>query len=309
MFKIISQLCFIGLIVSLSIVQIPASATTTSLDDQRKVEVELYKWFGESPQAKLVRVINPYGSVSSRTASVSKVELSGAIQRIGDAPPQHHIEVKEQRGVIEVIVSYPPDSIRDAAGRLTGRVDLGVWIPSWVSLSVETDYGDIKVKKSASNITARSNSGKISIGTSGQVDAISDSGDIQLDLYAEKYRDSMRVYSRSGDIRVLVSQGAQLNLLAVAPQEIKHNFVDYQLIDVEKSTGSLQVRLGQGSLTRAGKAQINPVSMDLRTEHGDMSIRVMDQPSYQIAKTPVKVLSVNNTPQATQLSQGKRSEK
>ena len=257
--------------------------------DNREVKIKQYKWFGDSPKAKRIRVINPYGNITSRTSYYSSVELSGAIQKIGKNPPQHQIDINDNNGVTEVVVSYP-DGIRNAMGQLAGRVDLGVWVPSWVSIELETDFGDIKVKKSASNITAKSNSGKISIGTSGLVEAQSDSGNISIDFYDERYRQSMKVVSKTGDVKVNLSQNAKVQIDAQSGHKISNNFADYPKVKVTKKDLGLNAKI---ALVRpGGKVKLTPLV--LSAVKGKLKINIADTVSRKIKKTPVNQIAKKN---------------
>ena len=266
-----------------------AMAGEVPVEDNRKVVINSYKWQGDSPKAKLVRVINPYGSVSSRTTKMANVELSGVIQEIGDNPPQHQIEVKDVDGVTEVVVSYPQGAIRNAKGQLTGRFDLGVWVPSWVALEVETDFGDIKVKKSASDVTAKSTSGKISIGTSGHVQAHSQSGNVSVDFYGKTFRQGMKVSSQSGNVKVNMSKDARLVLTAKAGSKINNNFNEHQSVSVKQFGDELQARL-----TSDVTQKIKPVFLHLDAQQGNLSINIANDATYKVDKTPM-MYSVNES--------------
>ena len=179
----------------------------------------------------------------------------------------------------EIVISYPRD-IRNDKGQLTGRFDLGVWIPSYLILEVETDFGDIKVKKSASDVIAKSNSGKISIGTSGHINAQSDTGNVTVDFYGERFRDDMKVFSESGNVKVNMSQHAAMILSAKAGNKIKDNFKSYQAIEVKPQGKGLIARL-------ASKFKHKAVALELNAKQGNLSISVADEVSHTIKKTPV----------------------
>ena len=258
--------------------------------DNRKVDVKQYKWFGDAPKSKIVRIVNPYGSVTSRSSMVNGVELSAAIQKIGDNPPQHTVDIKDNKGVTEIVISYPKGTIRNAKGQLTGRFDLGVWLPSWVRLEVETDFGDIKVKKSASDVIAQSNSGKIAIGTSGHVEALSESGNISVDLYGERFRQQMKAVSRLGDVKVNMSQDARLVIQASAAEDIKNNFSEYQSIKVSGDSKTLSAKI-----TKPTKHKIKPVDFHVAANQGSISINIADKVTRKVEKTPPS-FTVNGKP-------------
>jgi hypothetical protein len=49
------------------------------IDDTRAVKIKQYKWYGDTPKAKRIRVINPFGNITSRTSTSASIELSGAL--------------------------------------------------------------------------------------------------------------------------------------------------------------------------------------------------------------------------------------
>lgn len=149
------------------------------------VTLEQYKYVGELPKAKKLRVINPFGNITSRSSSYDNIELSGVIQTIGDQGKEHTIDIRDVDGVTEVVVSYPKGNADDS-GQLFGRFDLGVWIPAYIDLELVTDFGDIKVKKSGSNVEARSHTGNIKLATSGHATGHSDSGKVVIKPMAHK---------------------------------------------------------------------------------------------------------------------------
>lgn len=271
------------------------------LNDDRKVDIKQYKWFGEAPKAKLVRVVNPYGSVTSRSSLVNGVELSAAIQKIGSNPPEHTIDISDNNGVTEIVISYPKGTIRNAKGQLTGRFDLGVWLPSWIRLEVKTDFGDIKVKKSASDIMAKTNTGKITIGTSGHVEAVSERGNISVDFYGERFRQPMKVLSRFGDVKVNMSQNARVILQARAAKDIKNNFGEYKAIAVLGDKKTLSA-----TITKPTKHKIKPVELQLAANKGRLSISIADKITHKVIKTSPS-FTANGKPNKGNLNNSKQN--
>lgn len=251
-----------------------ATALTLTTPDQKKdtrdFKLEHYKWYGETPKAKLVRVINPFGAISTRNTSYDNIEISGAIQKIGKTPAQHKIDITDNNGVTEVVVSYPNGN-KNAQGQLTGRFDLGVWVPAWVNVEMVTDFGDIKAKKHSSNLSATTTSGKIKIASSGTVDAQSDTGDIKVDFYGERFKQPMNVSSNTGDVKVNLSQKAKVTLRAASNNPIKHNLNDYQSIKVSDAD------------EHHFKAELakNSTDLQLSSEQGQLVVIVAKKASYK----------------------------
>lgn len=247
-----------------------------------KVVLERYSEVTELPKAKHIRVINPFGNITTRTNSYHKTELSGVIQKIGDHWTAHKIDIRDNNGVTEVVVSYPEGNV-DKQGRLTGRFDLGVWVPSFVTVEMVTDYGDIKVKKSSSNIIAKSISGKISIGTSGEVVAQSQSGNVKVNLKGEKFRQPMKISSQTGDVRVYISEAANLNLTAKANSISTKNLVKHKNVNV----ASISETLVSAKLGAKG------TELDLASKQGELFI-ALSKPSDIKYNTSARLLKQSN---------------
>jgi DUF4097 and DUF4098 domain-containing protein YvlB len=179
-----------------------------------------------------------------------------------------------------VVVSYP-DGNTNASGQLTGRIDLGVWLPSWVTVEFETDFGDIKVKKSASNVVAKSVSGKISVGTAGLIDASSQSGNISVDFYNEDYRWPMKVSSETGNVKVNVSKNAKLTLKAYSYGPIKNNFAAYQSIQFSQQKKTMVVNLSPVELS----TKWQPAILQVSALRGDLTIHIADKTNHKIKRT------------------------
>lgn len=242
--------------------------------DKRAVTLEHYKWFGDVPKAKFIRIINPFGGITSRNTSYHNIEMSGVIQKIGQHPASHQIDITDINGVTEVVVSYPNGN-KNAEGQLTGRFDLGVWAPNWVTVQMVTDFGDIKVKKHASNIIANSQSGKITIGTAGRVVANSDSGNIKVDFYGVRWHQAMQVSSKTGDVKVKLSQSANLRLEVLSNNPVSNNLADYQQIK----------RLKTADFRLLALLNQPDTGLQLSAEQGHLSINILDKPTIQIKQT------------------------
>lgn len=258
-------------------------AIAIEASDNRKVTLEHYTWSGNTPKAKVIRVINPFGSITTRNTTHNNVEMSGVIQKIGVLPGQHQIDITDNNGVTEVIVSYPHGN-KNSLGQLTGRFDLGVWVPSWVTVEMVTDFGDIKVKKHASNIVATTISGKMTIGTAGLVNANSDSGNIKVDLYGERFKQPMRLSSTKGNVYVNFSQSAALNLLALSGRPIKNNLNDVTAINVSEFNDTQF----KAQLTQSGQKSTD---LHVSAKYGKLSINIAKKVSYRIKSTPRLFLS------------------
>jgi hypothetical protein len=89
---------------------------------------------------------------------------------------------------------------QNQAGYLIGRTDISIVAPEYVSVEMETSYGDIGAKKHFSSSSAKTQSGKISLGSVGELNAYSDTGNITLDMYYIIWKNNQKVHTKHGNI-------------------------------------------------------------------------------------------------------------
>lgn len=185
----------------------------------KDVVLEKYNWKGELPRRNQVKVINPYGNISSRNSSLQQIELAAVIQKVGPNAPKPEFKITDQGGVTVIEVIYQSSVIDEFTNRI-GRVDLALFVPTGVSLQLETDFGDIKAKKHTSSMKVKSLSGKVSLMTSGQVEINTDSGDINLTLTEDQKPQWLKsskqrphkLQTQTGNINIYYSSSEKISL-------------------------------------------------------------------------------------------------
>ncbi len=160
------------------------------------------QWAGELAPNGEVEIINPWGDVYIRhNRGGRNVGLSGAIQRLGDPAAIEQIDLRASRDHVRLEVSYPEGTNLTPNGfNRPGRVDLVVLVPEDSTLRVRTRDGSITGKRVRSNIEARTESGQISLSTTGWLDTETQSGDTQLILIGDRWDREHRARSESGSI-------------------------------------------------------------------------------------------------------------
>jgi|GEM_PF-1099153 len=245
------------------------------------VKLEQYSWQGDIPRANKIRVVNPYGGIITKNTNYRNVSVAGAIQLIGPKASAPRISARDENGVTILQVSYP-DGNHDRFGRLTGRVDLGVYVPRGVTVDLQTDFGDIKSRKHKSNMILRTNSGKIKVGTSGRVQAFTDTGDIKLHIQKAKHQDPRfvesdkkrlsQVLSDSGKIELSVSPGLDIEFNALGQLGVTSNLMSNDKVNVQTKTDThLLASLGKGTNTFAIEARNNAIDIKLLKSAGQIS--------------------------------------
>lgn len=225
-----------------------------SIDD---VVIEQYKWQGAIPSSGQVKVINPFGSISVKNINQPIVAVTGAMQLIGHSPTKAKIITKQEHGVQIIEVTYPEGN-SDVLGQRTGRVDLGIFVPQGVALTLITNFGDIKSRKLKSNVIAKTYSGKIKIGSSATIQAQTHTGDIKLTIQKDNSKNARfvensktrfnTVTSTAGNIQVYLQDNVNISLAANSQRGIKSNLLANKYTQITtKTKGLFTAVLGQGT--------------------------------------------------------------
>ncbi|SFC31416.1 hypothetical protein [Pseudoalteromonas denitrificans] len=262
--KYISIGCF------LSFISLLCSACTTAEPKNKyqlnDVVIENYTWMGKIPAKKKVVVTNFYGNISSRLRSEKKIGISATIQKIGLKPAIPSFDIKEENGITKITVNYPQGQ-KDKAGNLTGRVDIAIAVPEYVAVEMETSFGDIGAKKHFSSLSAKTQNGNITLGSVGELNAYSDTGDITLDMYNIIWKGNQKVHTKQGNIKLVIAQQAALEVL-ISGKTISHNLTDFK-IPLTQTQDTLNFKLNQAHSNAHIAAPKGIVELEIITKpHG-----------------------------------------
>jgi len=184
--------------------------------------LESYDWSGAIPSGQIVRVINHYGDIRSRSNTDEKVFLHASYQEIGVAALKPEFLISEKGGVLTIEVKYD-QPIKDSLGELRGRTDLSVLFPPQVKIIAETLDGMIKIDKSGSDVEAISISGSIKLTTHGLISAKSNTGNISLRLRGMHTSGESVVNSVAGKITADIFNDMDINLTAKTQGKLELN--------------------------------------------------------------------------------------
>ncbi len=237
------------------------------------VKISSYDWNGKIPESRLVVVKNLYGSIRSRNQIGEEIFLHATIQEIGDDPLKAKFNIEERSGKLYIEVNYA-ESIKDSQGKLRGRADLSVLFPDDVSVYAETDFGLIKIDKTASHVQAKSQSGAIKLSTTGLFAAISESGTIDLKLRGSKMAGKSEATTESGKIKVELFDDMELRLLASSKGKVS--------MGKQKEKKQLSYEFGQSA-----------VLVDLKSQTGDIQINRIKPPALEKSVKPSNVTSID----------------
>jgi hypothetical protein len=239
----------------------PKSSIKYNLND---VVVENYTWIGKIPQHKKVRITNFYGNISSRLRSEEKIGISATIQKIGPQPAIPSFDIQHVDGVTQITVVYP-NGQKDESGNFIGRVDVAIIVPEYVAVEMETSYGDIGAKKHFSSMTAKTHSGNIALGSVGELNAYSQTGNITVDMYNVIWKADQQFKTEQGNINVVIAQQSKLGVKA-SGKTVSHNLAQFN-IPVQQQHSSLAFTLnGKGT-----NAQFN-------APNGSINLEVITKP-------------------------------
>jgi hypothetical protein len=246
-----------------------------SINQYKAADVQLKKfnWKSNVPKSHRVKVINPYGNIDSRTGSYNIVEITGVMQLIGPDAPKGLVDVREEDGVTVVEVKYP-SGVYDQAGRKQARFDIGVFVPTGVFLELETDFGDIKIKKHKNRIYARTNSGDIGGSTKNIIHAFSNTGNINLNLMPWKAhrfaklskRPSYFINTDHGDIELSMNDDLAVDMKLYADENINSNNLQIlSMLNTDKSS----LRINRENASRV---------LEAKTKKGSLKLNLYSKP-------------------------------
>lgn len=247
----------------------------------------MQQWSGELAPDGEVEIINPYGDVYIRhNRGGRNVGISGVIQRLGDPAPEEMLDLRASRNHVRLEVSYPESaSTSDLKYGRFGRVDLAVLVPEGSTLRVRTRDGSITGKRVRSNIEARTDSGRISLSSTGWLDAESGSGDIELVLIGERWTRGHRAHTRTGSIAFEFPTKAVMQIDARSAGTLS----------VEPEALAAYVRSDNGHIhgTWGDAPEVNRI--EAVSETGDINISLYGWMRDAVAKPPAPTSSDNHS--------------
>jgi len=159
---------------------------------------------------RLVKIVNPHGSVVLKQTNAATVGFHRVVQLIGTAPESPDIRFVRNNDTIELVVSYASDATRGedhlVDGFRKGRVDATLFVPPGPSVDVVTTYGDIQVRRINNDLVARSRTGRVMGAGGGAMSLRSDTGIVRAFPTASKWNRPFEIETESGDILVEIRE-------------------------------------------------------------------------------------------------------
>jgi len=173
-----------------------------------------------SPAAE-IHIVNHWGDIRVRSGDPSGgIVIDAAVQRIGEPfPARPELAVTENSDSFELVVRYPGASMEPRSG----RVDLAVYVPDGLKVSLETLDGKVEAKKTAVDLKARTRSGDVLFINQGEADVETESGEIIARPTAPGWA-TLKLYSATGRIMAFLPVGPGLEVVARGTTDIRSHW-------------------------------------------------------------------------------------
>lgn len=207
----------------------PAPAPAASARPGGKpFRIEPFRWQAELKDLgsiERIEVRNDFGDIRARYGGDRRIEVVGAIQRLGREGEDLAVNVERRGGVIAVVAALSPGRVavdeaepgRDAFD----RVDLTVFVPLKVTLQAQTLRGRFEARRLESDVEASTLQGDLVVVTNGAVQARTRSGKVRVALGSRTGERPLLVESVDGPITVSVPAAANLRVRAETGGELK----------------------------------------------------------------------------------------
>jgi hypothetical protein len=197
-----------------------------------------------------VRVVNPWGSVTVHAGEGERVDVSIVGQRHREDPRATEVTIEETPTGLAVEPRFADNlEVAELLEWQARRIDIGVFVPRGVTVSVTTTDGAIEVEDLEGPATLESAAGDITYRGFGSLRAKSDTGQVFAQLRRSDWEEPCDIETRTGDIRAELLEGAAARVEVETRGWIT---TDYSLA-IERRPGQ---RLKRGTATVGAGGQL-----------------------------------------------------
>ncbi len=192
-------------------------------------EPERWDWIGAVVAGKTIRIENPFGDVRTRFGgSEGKVEIHAVIQNFQtDAAPLKVSPLKDTSGLTIRVGRSAQDagtaspSPGKAGKERSDRIDLALFLPKGIPVTIVTRSGDVEVRGLKSDVRIETDSGGVNVrGVEGLVNVTNRYGTTLAMLDRPADRSEQSFESLTGDITVSFHPAAEPLVKAETSGEI-----------------------------------------------------------------------------------------
>ncbi len=210
-----------------------AASPASAQPDLSDWKIERTRTSKAAAVAALVRISNPWGNVTLRAGDGDQIVVSTVSQRHREDPRTPQVDIEQIASGFSVEVRFNPVEVEDAAWQAR-RIDLGVFVPATISVSIRTADSDIKVRDLQAPADLETTAGNIEFRGGGGLRARADSGSIYAQFRGSDWPRPVTLETRTGDIRAELLEGAS----ATAEIETRGPITSDYSITIDRAAGS-----------------------------------------------------------------------
>ena len=224
-------------------------------------------------EAVEVRITNLWGNVTLRAGETDDIVISTTSQRHREDPRASKIDVKTIASGFTVEPRFDDSlEVQDAAEWKSRRIDLGVFLPPTLSVSIRTADSDVEVRGLKATADVETTSGGIKFRGGGELRARSDSGSIFAQFLRSDWARPSALETRIGNIRAELLEGAAVKAEIETRGPITSDFST----TIDRAVGS---RLKRGAVTLGKGGQ----TLKLKSYSGGVRLVAVIVPEEQDA--------------------------
>ncbi len=210
-----------------------------------------------------IRIANPWGNVTLRAGDGDQIVVSTISQRHHEDPRPPHVDVEKMASGFTVEARFDDSlEVEDAAAWKKRRIDLGVFVPPALSVSIRTGDSDIQVRGLTAAADLETTAGSIEFRGGGGLRARTDSGSIFAQLRRSDWPRPVAIETRTGDIRAELLEGASARAEIVTRGPITSDY-------------STTIKRATGSRLKRGVATVGEGGQTLRLTSYNGAIRLL----------------------------------
>ncbi len=242
-----------------------ACAAPPSKEHTAQVQVErIDRAFELDKSVTRVEIVNPLGEINVRDNDEAEVGVHAVIQRLAPGFADVRLASRRSGGVLRIEASV--------ADRAPGRIDMAVYVPSTMALSLATRDGRISVSRRRGSIEAKTTTGEISAASTGRLELASGSGEIRATAIGRRWKGESRITTDSGRIVLKVPTFGDIALDAQTGGRLVSGFG----LSVHEREGirSSRARYGRGTSPLVARSRSGEIVLDqlvLLGEDGGLS--------------------------------------
>ena len=236
----------------------PPSGTPTAASDPVRIE-RSDKTSNIPRDVVRIAIDNPWGEINIRSRDEREVGIHAVIQEL---PPRFaSAQFRSHREGTTLRIDVSMDGAVPGAQPSQGRVDIAVYVPGDLALSLVTRDGRISAKRRRAAVEATSQSGELLISSRDRIDLHSGSGQIRAVAFGTDWVGRSEVSTDSGRIVLMVPTFGNIALDASTGGRLMNDFG----LSVTAGPGGgsrAAARYGRGTSSLAARSRTGEIVLE-----------------------------------------------